>query len=235
MTEKKWQDDELGMITIVVNPKAKRYSLKVKNGSVWGIIPVGGSEKVMKEFILKNRQRLRMVLERIAVKKDILNDTIDLPTNTFKLHIFRSERTNYYMTLKEGILHIACPQAIRFEEDRVQRILKDLLEKALRYEAKRILPQRLHTLAEQYSFSYSAVKINNSKSRWGSCSSTGSINLSLSLMILPDKLIDYVLLHELCHTKEMNHSVRFWQLMDTVTANKAKQLRGELKNYRLWQ
>ena len=137
------------------------------------------------------------------------------------------------MTLKEGILRIACPSGTRFESDRVQEILKDLLEKALRHEAKRLLPDRLMTLAARHRFTCTGVRIMNSKTRWGSCSTRKSINLSLSLMLLPWHLVDYVLLHELCHTVEMNHSDRFWKLLNSVTDNKALALRHELKGYHM--
>lgn len=231
--EKKLQDKDLGVITLRMNKRARRYSIRVKNGVVIATIPLLGNESTMLELIDTNRSKLIDALQKYPREKKLFDDKTELQTNTFKLHIFLSDRENYYMTLHEGVLHIACPMNTDFTHERVQQIINGFLEKALRHEAKRILPKRLHQLANHYHFSYSGVKINNSKTRWGSCSSKGSINLSLSLMLLPDHLIDYVLLHELCHTQEMNHSEHFWQLMDQVTQNKATELRKELKGYRL--
>ena len=93
------------------------------------------------------------------------------------------------------------------------------------------MPDRLKTLADRYKFTFTGVRIMNSKTCWGSCSTRKSINLSLSLMLLPWHLIDYVLLHELCHTVEMNHSDRFWKLLNEITENRALMLRQELKKY----
>jgi len=103
----------------------------------------------------------------------------------------------------------------------------------LRKEAKRLLYNRTKQLAAKHGFTFTDVKIQSSKSRWGSCSREKSINLSLYLMLLPVHLIDYVILHELCHTKEMNHGDKFWAWMDKVTENKAYELRQELKKYNM--
>ncbi|MDR1259203.1 MAG: M48 family metallopeptidase [Tannerellaceae bacterium] len=151
-----------------------------------------------------------------------------LRTNTFSLHIFRTERTNFYMTLADGVLHIACPQRTDFEDLRVRKLIGNMIENALRYEAKRILPARLDKLAREHGFSYARVRISGAATRWGSCNSKGNINLAFRLMYLPDNLIDYVLLHELCHTVEMNHGKRFWALMGRVTSGHVSALRGEL-------
>jgi predicted metal-dependent hydrolase len=96
-----------------------------------------------------------------------------------------------------------------------------------------MLPPRLERLAKEKGFEYNRCTVRNVHSRWGSCNAQGNISLSIYLAQLPDDLIDYVLLHELCHTVEMNHSERFWALMDKATAPaKAKDLRKKLKGYR---
>ena len=104
-------------------------------------------------------------------------------------------------------------------------------ESELREKAKNYLPARLDFLAKEHQFSYSSVKIRKSRTRWGSCSSKKTINLSFYLMLLPEHLADYVLLHELCHTVYMNHGIEFWKLLDRVTGGQARQLRKELRSY----
>lgn len=138
------------------------------------------------------------------------------------------------MSLQGGVLHIACPEKTNFEDERVQKVLMQLFKKALRHEACRLLPDRLKQLANLHGFNFSDIKITGSRTSWGSCTGRKSINLSYNLMLLPAHLIDYVLLHELCHTKEMNHSTRFWKILDDVTGNKALALRKELKNHHPW-
>jgi predicted metal-dependent hydrolase len=83
-------------------------------------------------------------------------------------------------------------------------------KKRLRKEAEFWLKHRLHALAAQHGFSYERVRIMNARTRWGSCSSRGTISLNVALMRLPEELRDYVILHELTHTREMNHSKAFW-------------------------
>ncbi|GHV60657.1 hypothetical protein FACS1894182_15350 [Bacteroidia bacterium] len=106
-------------------------------------------------------------------------------------------------------------------------------ENELRIRAKQYLPAELQRLSELHGFRYTQVKIRKSKTRWGSCSSKGIINLSFYLMLLPSHLIEYVLLHELCHTVEMNHSIAFWSLLNNHTDGQAKVLRKELRNYHI--
>lgn len=106
--------------------------------------------------------------------------------------------------------------------------------KELRTRASKYLPIRLRQLSDEHGLIYESVRVSQSKSRWGSCSSKASINLSLYLMNLPSHLIDYVLLHELCHTIEMNHGENFWKLMDIVCEGRTMSLRRELKKYKIF-
>ena len=103
---------------------------------------------------------------------------------------------------------------------------------ALRVRAKAELPPRLRALASQHGFIYNKVFIKNNVSNWGSCSVRGNINLNLRLVTLPEALRDYVMLHELCHLKEMNHGPRFHALLESVCPGH-RELEKELRTYRI--
>jgi predicted metal-dependent hydrolase len=104
-------------------------------------------------------------------------------------------------------------------------------QRALKKEADHLLPQRLNQLAAANGFSYKSVRVRQLKSRWGSCNSRKEIALSYYLMQLPWQLIDYVLLHELTHTEQLNHGADFWLRLEQTTPG-AKGLRKLLKQYR---
>jgi len=89
-------------------------------------------------------------------------------------------------------------------------LIRDALERWYREQAKILLAERLNSLAEQHGFSPGAVTIRGQRRRWGSCNSQGDINLNWRLMLLPSELVDYVLLHELCHLEHMDHGHAFW-------------------------
>ncbi|HEU18050.1 MAG TPA: DUF45 domain-containing protein [Deltaproteobacteria bacterium] len=99
-----------------------------------------------------------------------------------------------------------------------------------RTHARTTLITRLNELAGMHGFTYGRVFIKNQKTRWGSCSVRNNINLNMNLIRLPRHLIDYVLLHELVHTRIRNHSVEFWLELDMYVGN-ARKLRAELNAY----
>ena len=96
--------------------------------------------------------------------------------------------------------------------------------------ARKILCRRIGELAQLHNFVYNRVSIRKQKTRWGSCSTKNNINLNANLLHLPPELMDYVLLHELVHTRVKNHSKDFWDELETVVPN-AKQVDRRLKDY----
>ncbi len=92
---------------------------------------------------------------------------------------------------------------------------------ALKREAERIIPPRAAYYAARMGITYGKITIRHQKTRWGSCSSKGNLNFNCFLVLAPDRVIDYVIVHELCHRREMNHSAAFW-----------KQVAGILPDYK---
>lgn len=180
------------------------------------------------EILEKQTQIRKKTAER---KPNLISPENPLQTLTFQVLPTPSEVERIHFRLADGLLKAHYPERMTTEE--IQPYLWEGINYFLRKEAKRLFPQRTAELAALHGFTYNTVKIQASKTRWGSCSTKKNINLSFFLLLAPQNLIDYVILHELCHTIEMNHSNRFWALMDKVTDGKAKQLRNGLKSIQI--
>ena len=105
--------------------------------------------------------------------------------------------------------------------------------KRLRKEAHATLPPLVAELASKHGFIYTSLRISSARTRWGSCSSRNGISLSAFIMLLPDELREFIILHELCHTRHHNHSKAFHALLDTLVGDKEKALNRELKAYNI--
>jgi predicted metal-dependent hydrolase len=92
---------------------------------------------------------------------------------------------------------------------------------------------RLEELAKIHNFQYARASIRNQKTKWGSCSAKNNISLNINLIRLPVQLRDYIILHELVHTRIKNHSRKFWSELDKYVAGSAKELSKKLRSYRL--
>jgi len=99
-------------------------------------------------------------------------------------------------------------------------------------EARKILSELVEKYAQEHGFNYTRVSVKSMKSRWGSCSAKKNINLNVKILRLPQKLRDYVILHELTHTEHLNHSALFWtRLSDLCGVDDAKELNKKLKRF----
>lgn len=88
----------------------------------------------------------------------------------------------------------------------------------LRYktDARLLIEERVEYFNKQYGFQYNKINIKNQRTRWGSCSQKGNLNFNYKLLFLSDEMRDYVIVHEVCHLKELNHSSKFWDLVKVI-------------------
>ncbi|HWA32315.1 MAG TPA: M48 family metallopeptidase [Candidatus Paceibacterota bacterium] len=98
--------------------------------------------------------------------------------------------------------------------------------------AYRLVQERAEFYNKIYGFSFNKIFIKNQKTRWGSCSHKGNLNLNYKIIFLSQKHQDYIIVHELCHLKEFNHSRKFWALVEKVLPNYL-DIKKELRNYEL--
>ena len=149
--------------------------------------------------------------------------------------LIRSARKSIGMEIKNGELIVRAPQNATLEHinsfigankawvekhmrESMQRMAQDAKEPRLSYaeieeladEAVKYIPERTRYYAEKIGVSYGRITIRNQRTKWGSCSGKGNLNFNCLLMLAPKEVIDSVIVHELCHRKEMNHSERFY-------------------------
>jgi len=99
-------------------------------------------------------------------------------------------------------------------------------------EALNLIQKKIVELNKNYNFKYNRVCVRNQISRWGSCSKKGNLNFNYKLLFLEPAVADYIIIHELCHLKEFNHSVNFWKLVEKGAPD-YRRFRAELRNIRL--
>ena len=230
-------DTELGTIEFIHNERSKHIRVRILSTGLKVTLPVKASHDEAMKFINSIRKKLIQKQEKLEQGLQKSNIVIDeksqLQTLTFTVEARASARKNIYFSLKNQVLNIEFPVGTECSDAQTQQHFWNGISYFLRKEAKRLLPDRTKHLADKFGFDFKDVKVQSSKSRWGSCSGVKSINLSHYLMLLPAPLIDYVILHELCHTKEMNHGIKFWKWMDKVTNDKSKELRAQLRQYHM--
>lgn len=228
--ERELKDEQLGTMMIKIHPKARHIILRTRTDGVHITVPTGTNKKEIIAIIEKYRERLLTDKQKTKRKRIDLDYKID--SEFFKLSLIRGTLPQFLARSEQGRLQIVCPHNADFEDEKLQIWLLKVIEEAVRRNARVILPTRLKLLSEKTGLPFGQVRVNSSKSRWGSCSARKHINLSYYLLLLPSHLMDYVLLHELAHTREMNHGERFWALLNELTEGKALSLRKELKQYK---
>lgn len=202
-------DDEFGEITIRSIGSAKHIKARVAtDGRLSVTTPSFVPKFVVKRFIASSRKDLRQLLQTSTPETVYEHGQQIGKSHSLIVRQTDAKKSTITTDKQQIILNLATNSIIESAE--TQRLVRDTVIKILRIEAKRYLPRRLKFIAEKHEFSYEKVRFSHAGSRWGSCSSNGTISLNIALMKLPFELIDYVLIHELAHTRQMNHSQNFW-------------------------
>ena len=223
-------------VTLFRSQRAKSLNITIKPFTgVRVSVPVSVSFKKAKEATEQRIGWIKSHLSKMQKAEELFTvfklDT-KYQTRSHHLELKVSEKEKLRSVVRNNKIAVTIPESNKIEDAEVQNEIRKAIERAWRKEAKKYLPERVKELALKHKFDYKKVVVKNSKTRWGSCSFDNSINLSLHLMRLPDYLVDYVILHELVHTKIKNHSRDFWQLLDIVSGN-AKKLDKEVKDCRI--
>ncbi len=218
-------DDEFG--SILVRRSGSRGSISASvtpDGRLRLSIPAMAPLFMAKRMVVSSRRELRALLA--AQPRMVFTDGM-VVGKSHSVHVRMGESLRVSLQGQQIIVTLG---EHTIDQQVVQEAIRTVAIKALRKESKHYLPKRLAYLADMHGFSYSSSRFSHASGRWGSCSAKGTISLNIALMNLPFEIIDYVLLHELAHTKHMNHSPQFWQCLEQVDPL-CKTHRKQLKAY----
>lgn len=204
------QDDEFGKITVRRSAKATQVRLRVApDGTLRASMPMYAPLFLLKRLVKNSRDELRDIIKQSQPNSEFTDGQQIGKSHT----IIVRPSAKFSTKVKGQHILVELPTGSNMTDPEILRAVRDSVIAALRVEAKSYLPKRLAYLGSQLGFSYERVRFSHSSGRWGSCSSNGTISLNIALMKLPFELIDYVLVHELSHTVQMNHSDKFWALV----------------------
>ncbi len=179
------------------------------------------TDKILGTVILNESHRARNVSIKVSHSKGSVTLTYPIGYNKLRAIKFLEEKREKILEIKrkQEAVRQAAPPTISYDIDK------------LRAAAKEYLPKRITEISTQTGLKFSKVTLRATRSKWGSCTSQNNISLSIFLMILPHHLIDFVIIHELCHTVHHNHSPKFHQLVDMICGGREKELDRELRGH----
>ena len=170
----------------------------------------------MLKFVYKGMMKMKIGEYNVEVRRSkrkstAIKITADMQIVVFvPLYVSDNEIERMVISKSKWIdEHMLKVQSTIDERSKLEKItfeqIKELADQAVEY-----IPKRVKYYAEKENFVYNKITIKNLVSRWGSCSTKGNLNFNCLLMLTPDYVIDYIVVHELCHLREMNHSEKFW-------------------------
>jgi len=201
--------------------KSIKITLK-KDDLVLVTMPKYCPYKTAREFLIDNLEKIKT----FEFKDKTYSKDFKTKFDSLKI----VEDSEFKTVVKNNTVYFYYPETIDFSDKNVQKNFKKAYLKALQIEAKNYLPYRIRFLSEKYDLKFNKLALRNQRTRFGSCSYCNNINLNINLMKYDFDVIDYVIVHELVHTKIKNHSADFWQEVEKYCPD-YKKLRKMLKTF----
>lgn len=217
--------DSIGTEVVISRRKGTR-SLRLavrSDGTIKITIPYAVSEKQAIKFL---EQKSDWIAKHH--KKPVLLEESAHIGKSHRLYYEFSDTDKIKTRLTTNKISVKLPPEVAWDGVKAQGAARKACERALKTEASNLLPQRLATLAKQKDISYKSCSVKKLKSRWGSCDSSNNIIFNIYLIQLDWALIDYVILHELAHTKFKHHQTAFWDYLFQLLPD-CKERRKQLK------
>jgi len=203
--------EELSAWNVRVSARARRLSVRVyPAGRVEVVVPRNTPARMVQQFVSRHREWIDERVRESAAQHALLVP----PTEILLPAIERHVHVEYLHRNTSPRLHVIDPQhlQVRGSLDDVKQWSR-LFGGWLASVAEQEFAARLSHLAQLHGFNYERVQIRRQRTRWGSCSTRGTISLNVCSLFVRPEVLRYLLIHELCHTKHMNHSLKFWKLV----------------------
>jgi predicted metal-dependent hydrolase len=205
---------DIGFEYEIKHSRRKSLCIQIKRGQVRVLAPMRYPKTNITEFVLQKQTWIRKKLseqQQTQQLRDELGDTDQIFYKGDSYQIACERDTQFKLVVENQTITLYIPN--RVQDESLKHYKKKKIALWFQQQANDQLPNRLERLSLQTSLSPSGLTIKQYKARWGSCNNKGHINLNYLLMMTPDFVIDYVIIHELCHLTHMNHSAQFWQLV----------------------
>jgi predicted metal-dependent hydrolase len=199
-----------------VSRRARRLSVRVyPGGRVEVVVPRGASAATVQRFVGTHRQWIFRKIEDLATGSDPSTDRrpriVDLPAIGRQFTVDYAPDARGAARAIESDDHTIVLAGVD-DERHIGRVLRGWLTR----HAEHALGEQLARVAEEGGFSYRRLQVRRQRTRWGSCSASGTISLNMCVMFLEPAIVRYLLVHELAHTRHMNHSRRFWSQVESL-------------------
>ncbi|SES96306.1 M48 family metallopeptidase [Thalassotalea agarivorans] len=201
---------------VIRSARRQTLAIQVKQGEVIVRAPVYISDDYINQLV---ERKHKWIQSKLVCQQQKLDDRFSYQQDDSLYWLGQKHRFSVELGSKntvqvsdKGIIVVLKPIANESQTNQTVRIKRVLL-KWLTTNAKRVLVQRVAELSALTGLAYNDVNVRQYKARWGSCNSQKRISLNVFLMMAPPWVVDYVIIHELCHTRHMNHSKAYWQLV----------------------